>query len=129
VCSGAVRNGEVSLVTAELAGPNGIALSPDERYLYVGNWDPDRKVVMRYALDGAGSPTGGEVFFDMTGAEGEDAIDGLKVDTAGNLYVCGPSGIWLLSSAASTWAPCGCRRARTTSPGATMTPGLSTSRL
>jgi len=93
----AVRHGEVSLVTAELAGPNGIALSPDERYLYVGNWDPDRKVVMRYALDGAGSPTGGEVFFDMTGAEGEDAIDGLKVDRAGNLYVCGPSGIWLLS--------------------------------
>src|SRR6516165_10433646 len=45
----AVRNGEVSLVTAELAGPNGIALSPDERHLYVGNWDPGRKVVMRYA--------------------------------------------------------------------------------
>jgi gluconolactonase len=37
------------------------------------------------------------VFFDMTGAEGEDAIDGIKVDTAGNLYVCGPGGIWLLS--------------------------------
>ena len=92
-----VRDGTVSLVTAELAGPNGIALSPDERHLYVGNWDPGRKVVMRYALDGAGSPTGGEVFFDMTGAEGQDAIDGLKVDTAGNLYVCGPSGIWLLS--------------------------------
>jgi gluconolactonase len=41
--------------------------------------------------------TGGEEFFDMTGAEGEDAVDGLKVDTAGNVYVCGPSGIWLLS--------------------------------
>jgi gluconolactonase len=93
----AVRNGEVSLVTAELAGPNGIALSPDERYLYVGNWDPDRKVVMRYTLGPGGSVTAAEVFFDMTSAEGEDAIDGLKVDTAGNLYVCGPSGIWLLS--------------------------------
>jgi len=33
----------------------------------------------------------------MTGAEGEDAVDGLAVDTAGNVYVCGPSGIWLLS--------------------------------
>ncbi len=46
-----VRDGVVSLVTAELAGPNGIALSPDERHLYVGNWDPDRKIVMRYTLD------------------------------------------------------------------------------
>jgi gluconolactonase len=94
----AVRNGELSLVTADLGGPNGIALSPDERHLYVGNWDPGRKIVMRYELDSAGTVTGGEVFFDMTGAEGEDAIDGIKVDTAGNLYVCGPGGIWLLSS-------------------------------
>jgi gluconolactonase len=92
-----VRDGVVSLVTPELAGPNGIAFSPDERYLYVGNWDPVRKVVMRYTLGPGGSVTGGEVFFDMTGAEGEDAIDGLKVDVVGNLYVCGPSGIWLLS--------------------------------
>ena len=46
----AVRDGEVTLVTDELEGPNGIAFSPDERYLYVGNWDPDRKVVMRYEL-------------------------------------------------------------------------------
>ena len=93
-----VRDGVVSLISAELAGPNGVALSPDERYLYVGNWDPDRKIVMRYPLDNTGPVTGGEEFFDMTGAEGADGIDGLKVDTAGNLYVCGPSGIWLLSS-------------------------------
>jgi gluconolactonase len=35
----------------------------------------------------------------MTGAPGEDAIDGLKVDQEGNLYVCGPGGIWVLSTA------------------------------
>jgi len=92
-----VRDDVITLITPDLAGPNGIALSPDERYLYVGNWDPDHKVVMRYALNGNGAASGGEVFFDMTGAEGEDAIDGLKVDTAGHVYVCGPGGIWLLS--------------------------------
>ena len=74
-----VRDGEVSLVTDELAGPNGIALSPDERYLYVGNWDLERKVVMRYDLDADGA-RGGEVLYDMTDAPGEDAIDGIKVD-------------------------------------------------
>jgi gluconolactonase len=89
-----VRDGEISLVTDELRGPNGVALSPDERSLYVGNWDPDRKVVMRYDLDAGGA---GEVVHDMTGAPGDDAIDGIKVDRDGTLYVCGPGGIWVLS--------------------------------
>jgi gluconolactonase len=38
------------------------------------------------------------VFFDMTSPEAKDAIDGIKVDLDGNLYVCGPGGIWMLSS-------------------------------
>jgi gluconolactonase len=92
-----VRDGAVTLVTSELKGPNGLALSPDERYLYVGNWDPERKVVTRYQLDRSGTVLDATVLCDMTGAEGEDAIDGLKVDQAGTLYVCGPSGIWVLS--------------------------------
>jgi gluconolactonase len=85
------------LVDDELTGPNGIALSPDERFLYVGNWDLERKVVMRYEVDESGAASGGTVFFDMTGAPGEDAIDGIKVDQSGNLFVCGPSGVWVLS--------------------------------
>jgi gluconolactonase len=93
-----VRDGAVALVTDELEGPNGIALSPDERHLYVGNWDLRRKVVVRYRLDASGAVSDGTVLHDMTGANGEEAIDGLKVDRAGNLYVCGPGGIWLLAS-------------------------------
>ncbi len=92
-----VRNGEVRLVTDELTGPNGLAFSPDERVLYVGNWDLDHKVVMRYELDDAGDITARDVLYDMTDAPGDDAIDGLKVDREGNLYVCGPGGIWVLS--------------------------------
>ena len=88
-----VRDGVVELLTDELDGPNGLAFSPDERWLYVGNWDFERAVVMRYHPE-----TGaGELFYDMTGAPGEDAIDGIKVDRRGNLYVCGPGGIWILS--------------------------------
>jgi gluconolactonase len=91
------RDGEVALISDELEGPNGLAFSPDERFLYVGNWDPERKVVMRFPIDAASEASDGTVFFDMTDAPGEDAIDGLKVDEAGNLYVCGPGGIWVLS--------------------------------
>jgi len=94
----AVKDAVVRLVTRELSGPNGIAFSPDERVLYVGNWDDHRKIVMRYAVAADGSVSDGRVFFDMTEAPGEDAIDGIKVDQRGNLYVSGPGGLWVLSS-------------------------------
>ncbi len=90
-------NGSIQLVSTDLTGPNGLAFSPDERYLYVGNWDPRKKVVMRYEVQPDGSLANGSVFYDMTHAPGEDALDGIKVDQQGNLYVCGPGGIWILS--------------------------------
>jgi len=37
------------------------------------------------------------VFFDMTNAPGDDALDGVKVDVQGNVYVSGPGGLWILS--------------------------------
>lgn len=92
-----VHDGQVTLLTDELSGPNGIAFSPDERYLYVGNWDLQKKVVMRYEVNPDGAVSNGEVFYDMTAAPGEDAFDGIKVDQRGNLYVCGPGGVWILS--------------------------------
>src|SRR5881628_1935416 len=49
----------VRLLTDELSGPNGLAFSPDERYLYVGDWDLGHKVVMRYAVDEAGDLSDG----------------------------------------------------------------------
>jgi gluconolactonase len=90
-------DGKLQLVTKDLSGPNGIAFSPDEKYLYVGNWDDKAKVVMRYPVGQDGAVGKGVVFFDMTGASGEDAIDGIKVDAKGNLYVSGPGGLWVLS--------------------------------
>jgi gluconolactonase len=92
-------DGQVTLIDDTLAGPNGIAFSPDERALYVGNWDPDAKVVVRYELSEVGDVVDRAVVFDMTDAPGEDAIDGIKVDVEGNLYVCGPGGIWVISPA------------------------------
>lgn len=94
----ALVKGKLRLATRELTGPNGIAFSPDERYLYVGNWDEKKKVVMRYEVGLDGVLGRGIVFFDMTAAPGEDAIDGIKVDQKGNVYVSGPGGLWILSA-------------------------------
>lgn len=94
-----LKDGKLQVVSRDLTGPNGLAFSPDEKYLYVGNWDEKKKVVMRYEVRADGTLSNGQVFYDMTKAPGEDAIDGLKVDKAGNLYVSGPGGIWVLSPA------------------------------
>jgi gluconolactonase len=93
-----VKDGKVILVSRELDGPNGLAFSPDEKYLYVGNWDMSKKILMRYPVRPDGLLEKGEVFFDMTAAPGEDALDGMKIDRAGNLYVTGPGGVWILSA-------------------------------
>jgi gluconolactonase len=88
---------KLRLLATELTGPNGIAFSPDEKFLYVTNWDEKKKVVMRYDAHADGTVSNGRVFYDMTSAPGEDALDGLKVDRRGNLYVSGPGGLWVLS--------------------------------
>jgi gluconolactonase len=93
----AILKRKLTLLTTELSGPNGIAFSPDEKYLYVGNWDEKKKIVTRYPVLSDGTFGTGALFFDMTQAPGEDAIDGIKVDIQGNLYVSGPGGLWILS--------------------------------
>ena len=92
-----VKDGQVTLVAKDLSGPNGVAFSPDEKFLYVTNWDERKKVVMRYPVKADGTLTAGSVFFDMTSAPGEEALDGMKVDAEGHLFVSGPGGVWVIS--------------------------------
>ena len=91
-------NGELKLVTTDLTGPNGLAFSPDEKYLYVDDWDDKRKVIMRYEVHADGRLSNGQVFLDATSEPGEDAWDGMKIDQQGNLYAAGPGGLWIIST-------------------------------
>lgn len=93
-----LRDGQLTLLIRDLSGPNGIAFSPDEKTLYVDNWDPKRKVIMRYDVNADGTVANGRVFLDITrSVAGDDAWDGLKVDQRGNVYAAGPAGIYVLS--------------------------------
>jgi len=92
-----LHQGELKLVSQDLSGPNGLAFSPDEKYLYVDNWDLKKAVIMRYEVRHDGTLANGRVFLDATGEPGENAWDGMKVDQQGNLYVSGPRGVWVIS--------------------------------
>src|SRR5258707_8986712 len=90
-------NGELKLVSTDLTGPNGLAFSPDEKYLYVDDWDDKKKIILRYDVQRDGSLANKSTFLDATSEPGEDAWDGLKVDRQGNVYASGPGGLWIIS--------------------------------
>ncbi|HTP29991.1 MAG TPA: SMP-30/gluconolactonase/LRE family protein [Anaeromyxobacteraceae bacterium] len=91
-----LKAGKLELVSTDLTGPNGIAFSPDERFLNITNWDLKRKVVMRYEVHSKSCELShGRVFFDMTWAPGEEVLDRMNVE--GHLFVSGPGGVWVIS--------------------------------
>ena len=94
------RTGVLTLLTRELTFPNGIALSPDERTLYVAVSDPARPIWMAYDLQADGTLARGRVFFDASALakSGRKGLpDGMKVDAAGNVFASGPGGILIFS--------------------------------
>ena len=99
-----IKDGKTSLVSKDLGGPNGIAFSPDEKYLYVTNWDirdiHHTKTIWRYEVNTDGRLKNQKIFFDMNQTEDDEALDGLKIDKEGNLFVSAPGGIWIISSEA-----------------------------
>ena len=97
-----LRDGHLTRVADELKGPNGLAFSPDEKFLYVSNWDEKKKAVMRHPVAADGTLGAGTVFIDLTPEPGEEALDGLKVDTLGNVYLSGPGGLWIFSPEGKT---------------------------
>jgi gluconolactonase len=93
------HDGRLQLLTAELKGPNGIVFSPDEKYLYVSNWDPAAKTVTRYPVRRDGTIGRGEILIDLTPQiPGEEALDGMKADIKGNLYLSAPGGVWIFAA-------------------------------
>ncbi|MDX2431121.1 MAG: SMP-30/gluconolactonase/LRE family protein [Bacteroides sp.] len=100
-----LKNGEVSLLDSTLSWPNGIALSPDERFLYVANFegsqdsDPGEWEAfwMRYELDPEGKVVKKSLFFQAQDLSLPGGPDGMKVDKKGNLFATGPGGILVIA--------------------------------
>ncbi len=96
-------DGTVTMLQRELDRPNGIALSPDQKTLYVANSGDRpgmRTYLMAYPLNADGTVAAGRVLFDaepLRAQRGGGLMDGLKVDARGNLWATGPGGVLILS--------------------------------
>jgi len=83
-------------VLAPCEYPNGLALSPDERTMYVAN-TRSSQYIHAIRLDADGNMVGRGIFADLNEG-GEPGIpDGLKVDSIGRVYCTGPGGIWVMA--------------------------------
>lgn len=87
---------KLQLLIEDLPRPNGIAFSPDEKYLYVDNSEPEM-YWMRYTVKPDGTLADGKRFGDAGIYSHLGAPDGMKVDQQGNIYSAGPGGVWIFS--------------------------------
>jgi gluconolactonase len=90
-----LAKGSVQLLSRDFTRPNGIAFSPDEKYLYVN--DTAKKIIMRFDVQPDGGVSSGQVVTDMNSDTTPGAPDGMKVDQKGNIYCTGPGGFWIMS--------------------------------
>ena len=88
--------GDLQPVITDFEFPNGIALSPDEKTLYVANSRPDM-IIRAYDRLPDGSVGEGRLFADLAWEGQEGVPDGMKVDTEGRVFSTGPGGCWVFS--------------------------------
>lgn len=93
-------DGAISLIDDSLTFPNGVALSTDERTLYVANSDPSKPIWMRYTLDERGHVTSKQLFADATdllSAKAPGLPDGIAVAATGHVFATGPGGVLIFA--------------------------------
>ena len=94
-------NGTVKRIIDQAGTPNGILISPDQKYLYVASvnassWS-ELNAVIRFELDNDGNASNEKILIDF---KGEYGPDGMAIDTDGNLYLARPGttpGIYIYS--------------------------------
>ncbi len=90
-------NDSLRLVIGDITRPNGIAFSPDQKYLYVNCSDVKKKIWLRYNVMPDGGLSGGKLIYDATRDPHPGNPDGMKVDMLGDIFSTGPGGIWIFS--------------------------------
>ena len=97
-----LKDGKLQLATKELPRPNGLAFTPDEKYLYVN--DTYKMTIMKFKVQTDDTITDSQLVIDMNSGGtlckypcAAGYPDGMKIDRKGNIYCTGPEGIWIIS--------------------------------
>lgn len=94
-------DGSVHVIDDRLRFPNGVALSPDERTLYVASSDREHPVWVAYRLDARGDVLDRRILADasdLIAAGNEGAPDGLAVSAEGHLFASAPGGLLVMDA-------------------------------
>jgi gluconolactonase len=96
-----IANGKLQLLIDSIPRPNGIALSANEKILYIASSDNNKPAWYAYTLDDNGKILSGGILLDAiplkNKAEVKQGPDGFKLDNAGNIFSAGPDGINIIS--------------------------------
>ena len=90
-----LSKGKLQVVYKDFKAPNGLAFSPDEKYLYID--DSASKTYWRFEVQPDGTLTNKKLLIDMSSSKEEGVPDGMKIDQKGNIYGAGPGGIWVIT--------------------------------
>ena len=93
-------DGALTRLVDDMTFPNGIALSPDERTLYVSQSDPDRPIIRAFNLSAEAKIESDRILFDAKPLMSDSAKglpDGMAICSRGNLFATGPGGVFILA--------------------------------
>ena len=88
-------DGSLTQLVDDFSKPNGLCFSLDESQLLVN--DTNLAHIRVFDVDDGGNLANGRIFAELAGDRTTGVADGMKFDTAGVLYSCGPGGIHVFS--------------------------------
>jgi gluconolactonase len=86
------ETGYMDMIESNMTRPNGVALSLDEKHLFI----IDSDTLSIYRMDLATYKK--ELFIKFDQSVGEGRPDGMRFDSQGNLYSTGPGGVWVIDT-------------------------------
>src|SRR5579864_4670337 len=89
------KDGKVTLAIKDIPTPNGLAFSPDEKYLYANG--SGANYIRRYDVQPDDTLTNSQLLIDLSGDKAPGITDGMRIDSKGNIYSSGPGGLWIIS--------------------------------
>jgi gluconolactonase len=94
-------DGKLTLLTKDMSRPNGLALTPDEKFLFVANSDPAKAIWMKFPVKDDGTLGDGTVFHDATAdvkaSPNKGLPDGMKIDQKGFIWATAVNGVYVFS--------------------------------